>query len=80
MEPAKETWKEQPREVGKKPGAFRRGYVKKECVVNSFRYCKETRKMNLRIENCPLNFTMWRSLITQIHSVERFRQKSIWDE
>lgn len=54
MEPAKATGKKQPREIGKKPGALRRGYVKKEGVIN--RYCRETHKMNLRTENCPLNF------------------------
>lgn len=39
MEPSKETEKEQPREAGEKAGALRRGYVKKEGVINSFRYC-----------------------------------------
>lgn len=33
MEPVKETEKEQTREVREKPGALRRGYVKKEGVI-----------------------------------------------
>lgn len=33
MEPVKETEKDQPRKVREKPGALKRGYVKKERVI-----------------------------------------------
>ena len=49
--------KEQPREVGKKPGALGRGCVKKEGVINSFKYCRDISKVSsMRTENCPLSF------------------------